>query len=87
MTPADKTATCRVYVIGTPSGPFKIGVATNLKGRLSSIQTGCHLKVSDIYAAIVPKSHAHAVEARAMAQWIKEAVEIELAAQAKSNLR
>lgn len=65
MTPVDKAATRHVYVIGTLSGPFKIGVATNLRNRLSSIQTGSHLKVSAAHSVVVPASHAYAVEAHA----------------------
>jgi hypothetical protein len=68
MAPTDKAKTCYVYVIGTPSGPFKIGVATDLKARLGSIQTGSHSRISVIYAAVVPKSQAYAVETHAHEQ-------------------
>lgn len=68
MAPTDKVKIRHVYVIGTPSGPFKIGVATNLRDRLSSIQTGSHLRMAALHAVVVPASHACAVESHAHKQ-------------------
>lgn len=34
-----------LYVIGTDTGPVKIGISSNPMGRLATIQTGCHSKV------------------------------------------
>lgn len=65
MSDSQMKATRHIYVIGSPSGPFKIGIATNLKGRLSSIQTGSPVKVSVIHVVIVPREDAISVEGHA----------------------
>ncbi len=37
-----------LYLIGTVNGPVKVGVTTNLRSRLMSLQTGCHFRL-DIF--------------------------------------
>lgn len=55
-----------VYVIGAENGPFKIGVAKDVKRRLALLQTGSYSK---IYIHAVKKcddrAHAYSVEAAA----------------------
>jgi hypothetical protein len=53
------TAQRHIYIIGTESGPFKIGVATNLRDRLGSIQTGSHCKLAIMHS--VPVEYADAI--------------------------
>lgn len=56
------TTTRYVYVIGSPSGPFKIGRATNLKDRRSGVQTGSPVKVSVIHSETVPREEVVFIE-------------------------
>lgn len=60
-----QTKTRFVYVIGTEGGPFKIGVATSLRDRLSGIQIGNPIKMIVHYSVEVADTDAFAVEARA----------------------
>lgn len=51
-----------IYIIGSQGGPFKIGIATNLRDRLSSIQTGSHVKVAVIWSMPVEGQCASTAE-------------------------
>ena len=46
-----KTGFSSVYVIGQKAGPYKIGIATDLKGRLSALQTGSHMNIQLLYSS------------------------------------
>jgi hypothetical protein len=54
-----------VYVIGSDEGPYKIGVAGDLRGRLAGLQTGSHAKVSVLFSVQVPAVDALRIERRA----------------------
>jgi hypothetical protein len=54
-----------VYVIGSEGGPYKIGIAGDLRVRLSGIQTGSHTKVSVMFSIQVPAVDAPRIERRA----------------------
>ena len=51
-----------IYVIGPAVGPLKIGIATYLKDRLSSIQTGSHVRLSVLFSIKVPAGLAQRIE-------------------------
>ncbi len=53
-----------IYVIGTPSGPYKIGIATSLDERLKGLQTGSHVEYSVHHATKVPYRLAARIERR-----------------------
>lgn len=48
-----------IYVIGREEGPVKVGITSNLKGRLCQIQTGCYFKAEILHAEpMLDRSHA-----------------------------
>jgi hypothetical protein len=51
-----------VYVIGTATGPFKVGIANDPRSRLTGLQSGSHIKLSVLYSIGVEPSDAYAVE-------------------------
>ncbi len=54
-----------VYVIGPPIGLQKVGIATDPKQRLATLQTACPFDLHLHLAAAVPFSEAHTIERRA----------------------
>lgn len=56
---------CSVYVIGSPRGPQKIGVALNVARRLGALQTGNSTKLSVSLAKPMATPEAKMVEAHA----------------------
>lgn len=54
-----------IYVLGVTSNPVKIGLAWNIKSRLTSLQIGCPDPLVVHYAARVPDHLAQPVEAAA----------------------
>ena len=54
-----------IYVIGPLEGAQKVGLTTDPKGRLATLQTGCPHELVLHVAVRVPFDEAHAVERRA----------------------
>ncbi len=54
-----------VYVIGPPIGLQKVGIATDPKQRLATLQTACPFDLFLHLAVAVPFEDAHAIERRA----------------------
>ena len=54
-----------VYVIGPPVGLQKVGIATDPKQRLATLQTACPFDLFLHLAVAVPFGEAHAIERRA----------------------
>ncbi len=54
-----------VYVIGPPIGLQKVGIATDPKQRLATLQTACPFDLFLHLAAAVPFGEAHTIERRA----------------------
>ena len=54
-----------VYVIGPPVGLQKVGLATDPKQRLATLQTACPFDLFLHLAVAVPFAEAHAIERRA----------------------
>lgn len=68
MSPMNKATPRYVYVIGTPSGPFKIGMAVILNHRLNDIQVGSHAKLKVLYSIKVRSHEAIIIERKAHRQ-------------------
>ena len=56
------TEPLNIYVIGSTSGPFKIGVAKNPRARRSEIQIGSHTRIEVVYSVAVPGEDALLIE-------------------------
>lgn len=59
---------CSVYVIGSPRGPQKIGVALNVARRLGALQTGSSVKL--IASLVEPMATPEAKLVEAHAHWL-----------------
>jgi hypothetical protein len=68
----------KVYVIGPDSGPFKVGISSDPKQRLDSLQTGNHVRLSihfemdeDDAAGLEKRFHAYFAEKRLGGEWFE----------------